>query len=100
MIIIQKTKDFKMLKIILFFILITHSVYAQQHQTQEKKQKIFMSDYIQFDKPKFQKAYQNYKRDLEIISLTGKIPPNQELEKDLKQMNSSEKFIYQQNTKK
>lgn len=46
------------------------------------------------EKPKFQKAYNNYLKDLKIISHTGKAPDNQGLYKDLLEMNSNETFVY------
>ena len=56
--------------------------------------------YLQLDKPKYQRAYTAYKRDLEKISLNGKLPHNEELYKDLLQMNSEEPFIYRQTKRK
>ncbi len=69
-------------------------------QDGEKAAKSFMAEYLQLDKPKYQRAYTAYKRDLEKISLNGKLPHNEELYKDLLQMNSEEPFIYRQTKRK
>lgn len=65
-------------------------------QDGQKAAKSFMAEYLQLDKPKYQRAYTAYTRDLEKISLNGKLPENEELYKDLYQMNSDEPFVYRQ----
>lgn len=67
--------------------------YREDGQRDAKK---FMEEYLQLDKPKFQRIYKIYKRDLEKIFLTAELPQNEELNKDLRQMNSNEPFIYRQ----
>lgn len=62
----------------------------------QKDAKKFMEEYLQLEKPKFQRAYKTYQGDLEKIFLTGEPPHNEELYKDLLQMNSEEPFIYRQ----
>ncbi len=46
------------------------------------------------EKPKFQQAYDDYLKDLEIIAETGRAADNQELYKDLLEMNSEEEVVY------
>ncbi len=74
------------------------AVYNQKKYEEDGREdaKFFMSEYLQLDKPKYQRAYDAYKRDLEKISLNGQPPDNQELYKDLLQMNSDTPFIYKQ----
>ncbi len=71
-------------------------VYNQQKYQKDGQEaaKLFMAEYLQLHKPKYQRAYDDYKRELEILPLTGKLMVNQELEADLGQMNSDEEFIY------
>lgn len=49
------------------------------------------------EKPKFQKAYDDYLNDLKLLEQHGIIQDNQELYDDLRAMNSDEAFIYSQN---
>lgn len=74
------------------------AVYNQKKYEEDGRQdaKYFMSEYLQLDKPKYQRAYDAYKRDLEKISLNGQTPENPELYNDLRQMNSNEPYIYKQ----
>lgn len=44
------------------------------------------------EKPDYKEKYDDYLNDLKIIGETGKIPDNPELNADLKNMNSDEKF--------
>ncbi len=46
------------------------------------------------EKPKFQRAYDDYLNDLKIIAETGRAQDNQELFQDLLEMNSEEEFTY------
>ena len=46
------------------------------------------------EKPKFQQAYDDYLKDLEIIAETGRAADNPELYKDLLEMNSEEEVVY------
>lgn len=46
------------------------------------------------DKPKYQKAYDDYLKDLEVIRKTGTAPDNEDLYSDLREMNSEERVIY------
>ena len=50
----------------------------------------------QKDKPAFAAAYDDYLRDLEVIAKTGRAPDNEALYDDLRQMNSNEFVIYEQ----
>ncbi len=54
--------------------------------------------------PVYQRNYTQYSKDLEEIAKSGKIPYNEELEKDLARMNSEERIVFnkkpQQNTAK
>lgn len=74
------------------------SVYNQKKYEEDGKKdaKLFMQEYLQLDKPKYQRAYDAYKRDLEKISLNGRVPENEDLYQDLRQMNSNTPFIYKQ----
>lgn len=78
------------------------AVYNQKKYEEESKEdaKFFMSEFLQLEKPKYQRAYDAYKRDLEKISLNGQPPDNQELYKDLMQMNSDEPFIYKKSKRR
>ena len=94
--------------LILALCLLSSVVYAQnieedQTYNQEKytkdgqaAAKLFMAEYLQLDKPKYQRVYNNYKRELEILPLSGKLSNNPELEQDLNAMRSDQKFIYRQ----
>lgn len=46
------------------------------------------------DKPKYQKAYDEYWEDLEVIRKTGVAPDNEELYSDLREMNNEDGFVY------
>ena len=46
------------------------------------------------DKPKYQKAYDEYWEDLEVIRKTGIAPDNEELYSDLREMNNEDGFVY------
>ena len=48
------------------------------------------------EKPKFQRAYDDYLNDLKIIAETGRAQDNRELFNDLLEMNSEEEFVYSQ----
>ena len=45
-------------------------------------------------KPRFQMAYEDYLRDLQIIAQTGKAPDNEALYDDLRVMKNNQTFIY------
>lgn len=72
--------------------------YNQEKYAQDGKAaaKLFMAEYLQLDKPKYQRVYSTYKRGLEILPFSGKLSRNPELEQDLNAMNSDQKFIYKQ----
>lgn len=65
--------------------------YANQGVVAAQKLK---AEFALLDKPKFQKAYSEYLKDLQIISETGNVPDNQELYNDLLEMNSNDYFVY------
>lgn len=44
-------------------------------------------------RPEYQKEYESYLRDLDILAQTGKAPENPDLEADLRKMNSDEKIL-------
>lgn len=71
-------------------------VYNQEKYAKDGKAaaKLFMAEYLQLDKPKYQRVYNNYKRELEILPFSGKLSSNPELEADLNQMNSDDQYIY------
>lgn len=46
------------------------------------------------EKPKYQQAYDDLWKDLEVIRKTGRAPDNEELYSDLREMNSEEGFIF------
>ena len=47
-------------------------------------------------KPRYQRAYDNYLADLEIIKVTGRANDDENLYDDLRKMNSNEFFVYSQ----
>ena len=47
-------------------------------------------------KPRYQRAYDNYLADLEIIRVTGRANDDENLYDDLRKMNSNEFFVYSQ----
>lgn len=49
--------------------------------------------FVFLEKPKFQTAYDDYVRDLDVIRKTGRAPDNEGLFQDLRKMNSNE-FLY------
>lgn len=59
-----------------------------------------IQDFQGLDKPKYQKAYDDYLKDLKIIARTGTAPDNLELYKDLEAMNSNDPFVYPKKKKR
>lgn len=55
---------------------------------------VLLTRFDSMEKPKFQKAYDDYLNDLKIIAETGRAADNEELYKDLLEMNSEEEFLY------
>lgn len=53
--------------------------------------------FVFLEKPKFQTAYDDYVRDLDVIRKTGRAPDNEGLFQDLRKMNSNEFFVYTRN---
>ena len=47
-------------------------------------------------KPRYQRAYDNYLADLEIIRVTGRANDDENLYDDLRKMNSNDFFVYSQ----
>lgn len=74
------------------------SVYNQQKYKEDGKNdaQVFFLEYQGLKKPAFKETYISYMKDLEKIALNGQPPHNEELYKDLLQMNSNEPFIYKQ----
>ena len=58
-----------------------------------------VKSYQSLDKPAYQKAYDNYLKDLEVIAETGKAPDNEALYDDLRQMDSDEPYVYMETVK-
>ena len=59
-----------------------------------------VQDFQMLDKPKYQKAYDEYLEDLKIIARTGVAPDNQELYKDLEAMSSNDPVVYPKKKKR
>lgn len=59
-----------------------------------------VQDFQTLDKPKYQKAYDEYLKDLKIIARTGVAPDNQELYKDLEAMDSNDPVVYPKKKKR
>lgn len=74
------------------------SVYNQQKYSEDGKNdaQAFFLEYQDLNKPAFKNTYISYMKDLEKIALNGQPPYNEELYKDLLQMNSNEPFVYRQ----
>lgn len=53
--------------------------------------------FVFLEKPKFQTAYDDYVRDLDVIRKTGRASDNEGLFQDLRKMNSNEFFVYTRN---
>lgn len=53
--------------------------------------------FVFLEKPKFQTAYDDYVRDLDVIRKTGRALDNEGLFQDLRKMNSNEFFVYTRN---
>ena len=53
--------------------------------------------FVFLEKPKFQTAYDDYVRDLDVIRKTGRAHDNEGLFQDVRKMNSNEFFVYTRN---
>lgn len=99
---------FKLKVLFLLFCLLPYQVFAEETDNDDRNliekysaQGVYAAQKLKkrfelMEKPEFQKAYDNYLKDLKIISRTGKAPDNQPLYNDLLEMDSEKTFVYKQ----